>query len=54
MTPIPRRNVIALQMQRDVLERHRISIDIQRSDRIRIIAIQLGSLQLVLEKLGKV
>jgi hypothetical protein len=54
MRSIPRRNVVALQMQRDVLERHWISIDVQSPDLVRIISVVLSLLELALKELGKV
>jgi hypothetical protein len=54
MAAIPRRNMIALQMQGDVFKRHRISIDVQSAHCIRIVAVILSLLQLALKKLGKV
>lgn len=46
--------MIPLQMQRDILKSDRIPINIQRTDRHRIVAILLSSLQLTFKKLGKV
>lgn len=54
MNPIAWLHMIALQMERDILERHGIAVDIKGPHRIRIIAILFSRLQLTLEKLGKV
>lgn len=53
---VPRRDMVALKVQRDVMEGPRVAIDVQRSNRCRsrVFALVLGGFQLAEEVLGKV
>jgi hypothetical protein len=46
--------MIALQVQGNIGKRHGVAINIERSDRMRSIAILFGLLQLAKEKLGEI
>lgn len=54
MRAVARADVVALEMQRYIVERRRVAVEIQRTDIAGILALVLGGLELAEEVLGEV